>query len=346
MDLRKKAALLADSNAFHKVVSLMIILCAVVMGLDTAYYGQDILILKLLDELFIVFFAFEILVRLIASPTLVDFFKIVEVRRKAGRIDVPNKKLQAKISTEEAKVKGSLGDTQDKSGARDLFGSGQEQEKKEVVYSSFHVIEQGFWNWFDFSIVVLSVVSMLSHIFDHPEFLIISRLFRVLRVLRLLDMSESLKAVERKIISIIPTIFSFGLLLAILLYIYSIIGIYLFGPINFGKADFTSITSAFMSLFKVMTLDSWSEIMDAVSAQAPIPWLAKVYFISFVILTAIVSFNVFVAVLTSQVYDQLTAGKEEGRQEEESVNLSKMTEELRQIRNEIQELRRQKERGS
>lgn len=165
--------------------------------------------------------------------------------------------------------------------------------------------EDGVWNWFDFTIVVVSVVSLFGHLFEHPEFLVVSRLFRVLRVLRLLEVSTELKAVERKIVSIVPTIFSFALLLGILLYIYSIIGIYLFSHHQYQNADFTTLGHAFITLFQLMTLDGWSDMMYSASASYNDSWLIKSYFVSFVILTAIVSFNVFVAVLTSQVHEKV-----------------------------------------
>jgi voltage-gated sodium channel len=167
------------------------------------------------------------------------------------------------------------------------------------------VDEDGFWNWFDFTIVVVSIISLFGHLFEHPEFLVVSRLFRVLRVLRLLEVSAELKAVERKIVSIVPTIFSFALLLGILLYIYSIIGIYLFSHHQYQNADFTTLGHAFITLFQLMTLDGWSDMMYSASASYNDSWLIKSYFVSFVILTAIVSFNVFVAVLTSQVHEKV-----------------------------------------
>jgi len=103
----------------------------------------------------------------------------------------------------------------------------------------------------------------------------------------------------------VPTIFSFALLLGILLYIYSIIGIYLFSHHRYENADFTTLGHAFITLFQLMTLDGWSDMMYSASASYNDSWLIKSYFISFVVLTAIVSFNVFVAVLTSQVHEKL-----------------------------------------
>lgn len=203
----------------------------------------------------------------------------------------------------------------------------------------FVISEVGFWNWFDFLIVVFSMLSLFGHLFEHPEFLVVSRLFRVLRVMRLLEVSEDLKAVERKIVSIIPTIFSFALLLGILLYIYSIIGIYLFSHHSFQHADFSTLSHSFLTLFQLMTLDSWSDMMLEASATEAgwKSWAIKGYFVSFVILTAIISFNVFVAVLTSQVQEKIIE-----EQEKEEEEIQEVLKEVRELRKEIAELRKTK----
>lgn len=213
---------------------------------------------------------------------------------------------------------------------------------------NFEFDEAGFWNWFDFTIVVVSIISLLSHLFAHPEFLVVSRLFRVLRVMRLLEISDDLKSVERKIVSIIPTIFSFALLLGILLYIYSIVGIYLFSHHQYQHADFTSLSHAFLTLFQLMTLDGWSEMMYAASENYNGSWLIKGYFVSFVVLTAIISFNVFVAVLTSQVHekvmvDQKVAGKLSKLQGEVSLTEREVEMGFKEVMSELKALRKEVE---
>jgi voltage-gated sodium channel len=240
-----------EGQTFHKIVSLVIVLCSITLGVET-FYPEHQVFFDVLDLLFTLFFVWEIALRLIAEGNPLRFFRLLSVRDKKVYID-----------------------------------------------------ETGFWNWFDFAIVLVSVISLMGHLFEHPEFLVVSRLFRVLRVMRLLEVSSELKAVERKIVSIIPTIFSFALLLGILLYIYSIIGIYLFSHHQYEHADFTSLGHAFLTLFQLMTLDGWSDMMYAASANYEGSWLIKSYFVSFVILTAIISFNVFVAVLTSQVHEKV-----------------------------------------
>ncbi|MCZ8355434.1 MAG: ion transporter [Cyclobacteriaceae bacterium] len=218
-----------------------------------------------------------------------------------------------------------------------------------------NVTDEGFWNWFDFVIVSVSVASLFGHFFEHPEFLVVSRLFRVLRVLRLLEISSELKAVEQKIVSIIPTIFSFALLLGILLYIYSIIGIYLFSHHQYESADFSTLGNAFLSLFQLMTLDGWSDMMHAASKHYDNSWWIKGYFVSFVILTAIISFNVFVAVLTSQVHEKVIEDQKQNKkqlkdikgelaetEQEVQQGFKQVLSELQALRSEIEQIKKQK----
>ncbi len=239
------------SDSFHRLVSIVIVLCSVTLGVET-FYPEHKDVFDALDFTFTFFFSWEIIFRIISEKTPLHFFSFVTIRDK-----------------------------------------------------KLHFTENGFWNWFDFLIVAVSIISLFGHMFEHPEFLVVSRLFRVLRVMRLLEVSSELRAVEQKIVSIIPTIFSFALLLGILLYIYSIIGIYLFSHHQFEQADFSTLGHAFITLFQLMTLDGWSDMMYAASAKYNDSWLIKSYFVSFVVLTAIVSFNVFVAVLTSQVHEKV-----------------------------------------
>ncbi len=228
--------------------------------------------------------------------------------------------------------------------------------KTEDGYYQLRIDEIGFWNWFDFLIVLFTTISLFKHIVEHPEFLIVSRLFRILRIFRLLEVSNELKNVEKRIISIIPTVFSFVLLLGILIYIYSIIGVYLFEHKDFGMADFSTLPGALMTLFQLMTLDGWTEVMNATSSTIYQEWLVKGYFISFVIFTAIISFNIFVAVLTSQVHEKMIAETvklkadrkkknkvaAEGSNQYTQSQMDLVLNELKELRKEVAELRNTK----
>jgi voltage-gated sodium channel len=293
-----------NGKSFHQVVSIAIVLCSIILGIET-FYPEHKLVFDAVDWLFTTFFACEIILRLFAEENVLNFFKLWSFKKD---------------------VKGKI---------------------------RFFVEEHGVWNWFDFTIVVVTMVSLFSHFFEHPEFLVVSRLFRVLRVLRLLEISDELKSVERKIVSIIPTIFSFALLLGILLYIYSIIGVYLFSHHQYQHADFSSLGHAFLTLFQLMTLDGWSDMMYAASDNYNGSWLIKSYFVSFVVLTAIISFNVFVAVLTSQVHekfieDQRKADRKLAKLEDEiteaeqglETGFKEVLKEIRSLRKEVEDLKK------
>jgi voltage-gated sodium channel len=247
---------LVESRFFVRLTSIVIILCSIVLGIETSLPAH-LPVFQAIDALFTTYFAVEITLRFLATPT--TFFRLFHIERK---------------------------------------------DKKRFT---IHFEEKGVWNWFDFLITAFSVFSLIVHIFEHPEFLVVGRLFRVLRILRLLEVSHELKEVERKIVSIIPTVFSFALLLGILIYIYSIIGIYLFSHQKYENADFSSLGASFLSLFQLMTLEGWVDMMYQASSHYQDSWFIKGYFISFVILTVIISFNVFVAVLTSQVQEKINA---------------------------------------
>lgn len=268
---------LLKNKKLNIITSFMIILCSIVLGIET-YYTEKIQFFLILDYVFAIYFLIEILIRFLSYPSKIEFFKLFEW-----------------IKTN--------------------------QNKKEIKF-----IEEGFWNWFDLTIVIISSVSLLESLFEHPEFLAVSRLFRVLRIFRLLEVSKELKEVEMKIISIIPTVFSFALLLGILMYIYAIVGVFLFGHQKYNNADFSNLENSFLTLFQCMTLEGWVDILHQASEHYNHNWFIRGYFISFIILTVIVSFNVFVAVLTSQVQEKISASQ----QKEEEFMMKKLNEKIEQ----------------
>ncbi len=300
----KKLQAVSESHFFKRAVAIAIILCSILLGIET-FYSSHKIVFQGLDFLFALFFIVEIIIRIGANSGGLKFFHLLTFK------------------------------------------------KNEHGRYHMHVDEHGFWNWFDFVIVLASVISLFSHIFPHPEFLEVARLFRVLRVLRLLEISKEMIAVERKIVSIIPTIFSFASLLGVLIFIYAIIGVFLFNHSSYQHADFTSLSHAFLTLFQIMTLDNWSDLMYASSEHFNGSWLIKGYFVSFVLLTAIISFNVFVAVLTSQVQEkvineekqqqnQVTEPEKEFLQadNEARADFRKVIEEIRLLRTEVEKLRK------
>src|SRR5450432_4503961 len=119
-----------------------------------------------------------------------------------------------------------------------------------VVKRKIEFSEHGFWNYFDFALISLSIVGLFAQFFIRPGFIQVGRLFRIFRIIRLLEISEHLKQVEERIMSIIPTVFSFAILLLILNYIYAILGMFMFGDHVFETCNFTSMLDSFVTLFQ------------------------------------------------------------------------------------------------
>lgn len=208
--------------------------------------------------------------------------------------------------------------------------------------TEFEITEHGVWNYFDFILIVMSLFGLFAKMAIFPGFFQIGRLFRIFRIVRLLEISDQLKEVEKKIVSIIPTVFSFAGLLLILTYIYAIIGMFMFEKKVYATADFSSIIDSFITLFQVMTLDNWSDVMKDLSVHVDSfsPIVIKLYFISFVIFTAIIAFNVFIAVMTSNVQERLEKGIAEKINAVENINQNvQLNDSLQQVILEIKNLK-------
>jgi voltage-gated sodium channel len=196
---------------------------------------------------------------------------------------------------------------------------GLSPKKKETRKLSTEILEEWLWILFDLSLVTLSYVSFFRHFFEHPQLLLILRMFRVFRIFRVFELSESLKRIEKKIISVVPTIFTFFFLIVLLLYTYSIVGMYLYNFKTFETIDFSSVYHTMTSLFVLMT-NGWSDTLfelRKVNEIAPI--FTDIYVISFFLFSVIITLNVFLAVMTSQIQEKLEEDIESIKQVDEAI---------------------------
>ena len=87
------------------------------------------------------------------------------------------------------------------------------------------------------------------------------------------------------------------LLLALMFYIYGVAGVHLFGGHN--AQHFGSLSAALVSLFRMITLDNWSDIFNAARAGAPIS--AALYFVSFILLGTMIMLNLFIGIIMNSM---------------------------------------------
>ena len=185
------------------------------------------------------------------------------------------------------------------------------------------------WNIFDFVIVVVTLIPL-----ENSTMAAVARLFRIFRVLRLITSRPELKNIIDMLIGAIPSIVDIVLLMFIIFYIYAIVGNFLFASAPSGL--WRDFLVAMLTLFQILTFENWSDIMyEAMNIH---PW-AWIYFVSFVVIAGFIFFNLFVAVIIGEM--EKLSKKEE--HEEEERNFKLLLSEIRELKEEIKELKNRSE---
>lgn len=146
------------------------------------------------------------------------------------------------------------------------------------------------WNVFDVVVVGISLLPVAG------PFALVARLARILRVARLVSRSEDLRLIIDTMLRSIPSLFHVSLLLGLLFYIYGVTGYHLFSSID--PAHWGSLSTSWMTLFKILTLEGWIEMLEQVRPQAPWAWI---FFVSYIVIAVFVVINLFIAVVINNL---------------------------------------------
>ena len=166
------------------------------------------------------------------------------------------------------------------------------------------------WNVFDFVIVavcLLPVQAEFAAVLRLVRVLRVLRLVRVLRVLRLITAVPRLQILVGALLKSIPSMSYVALLLSVLFYVYAVLGVSLFGrtdPEHFGTLGATALT-----LFQVVTLEGWADIMRTQIAGPAGAAVSIAYFVSFILLGTMITLNLLIGVIVN--------GMDEARQDME-----------------------------
>jgi Ion transport protein. len=158
------------------------------------------------------------------------------------------------------------------------------------------------WNVFDFVIVMASLLPQTG------AFAMVARLARVLRVLRLLSASSELKLIVGTMLRSIPSLGHVSMLLGLLIYVYAIIGFYLFH--NEDYQHWGTLARASLTLFQLLTLEGWVEVQRATMQEHPWAWT---FFASYIVVAVFVVINLFIAVVLNNL-ENVRADMEEQRE--------------------------------
>uniref|UniRef100_H0X3R3 Voltage-dependent L-type calcium channel subunit alpha n=1 Tax=Otolemur garnettii TaxID=30611 RepID=H0X3R3_OTOGA len=201
------------------------------------------------------------------------------------------------------------------------------------------------WNVFDFLIVIGSIIDVIlsetnpaEHTQCSPSMsaeensrisITFFRLFRVMRLVKLLSRGEGIRTLLWTFIKSFQALPYVALLIVMLFFIYAVIGMQVFGKIALNDTteinrnnNFQTFPQAVLLLFRCATGEAWQDIMLACmpgkkcapesepsnSTEGETPCgssFAVFYFISFYMLCAFLIINLFVAVIMDN-FDYLT----------------------------------------
>lgn len=193
------------------------------------------------------------------------------------------------------------------------------------------------WNYFDFIITAISVIGL---VFIQSSSIASIRIIRSVRMISLLSHEKRLRSMIAAMMESIQGIVVAIIAVFIIFAIYAVIGYDMFGqqqPDAFGDGF-----KALLTLFELMILDGWSEVIVPMIQYSPI-W-GTVYFISFIFLTAFIMLNVITGVIVDSMAEvsrerRMKARKKEDHQTEILRHIKSLEKKVDELNNKLLEIK-------
>jgi len=204
------------------------------------------------------------------------------------------------------------------------------------------------WSVFDFTVVGVSLIPGAS------AFTVL-RALRVLRVLRLLRFVPMMKRITEALLKSIPGMGAILAVIILVIYVGAVMATNMYGnTVNAEVHDmFGALPDSALTLFQLMTMDGWSEILGAVTDDGhPYAW---VFFIVFIFIGSFAILNLFIALVVEALTNEQKAALEEIHErdtaledtleqveddlEEAETNRAEMMKMMREMHSEIQSLK-------
>lgn len=174
---------------------------------------------------------------------------------------------------------------------------------------------RSFWvskyNQFDVFVLATSYVQLAQDIFGaallpigNVTFLRVLRALRALRALRGISFIRSLQVLVAALRTTVSEVLNLVLLLALLMYIFGIMGYYFFGSVEYaGKGlstpDWESLSAACMSLFVFVTADGWSDLQAKLDDDGYTG--SKLFTVMFLLVGHFIFINIFIGVVIRNI---------------------------------------------
>lgn len=192
------------------------------------------------------------------------------------------------------------------------------------------------WNWFDFTVVAVSLVPAVG-----PFAMV--RTLRILRVLRLVSAVPRMRRVVGALFSAIPGMASIMSVLLLIFYIAAVLTTQIFGKSGDAEMEalFGTLGASMFTLFQLMTLEGWAENI-AMPTMALFPW-SWAFFIIFIVVTTFAVLNLFIGIIVDAMNILHERDDPDGLQHthhEQMELLRAMREEITKLRAEVADLRK------
>lgn len=145
------------------------------------------------------------------------------------------------------------------------------------------------WSLFDLAVVAVALMPM-------NEAWSVLRSLRVLRALRLISALPALRRLVEGLVRALPGVASIGAIMMIIFFVFGVMASKLFGaafPQWFGN-----LNASLFTLFQVMTLEGWADIVRQIKEVYPLSWL---FFIVYILVATFTILNLFVAVMIDAI---------------------------------------------
>lgn len=194
----------------------------------------------------------------------------------------------------------------------------------DLVFVTYYTMElalkiysypRSFWvskyNRFDVFVLATSYVQLAQDIFGaallpigNVTFLRVLRALRALRALRGISFIRSLQVLVAALRTTVSEVLNLVLLLALLMYIFGIMGYYFFGSTEYAQnahstSDWQSLSAACMSLFVFVTADGWSDLQAKLDKDGYTG--SKLFTVVFLLVGHFIFINIFIGVVIRNI---------------------------------------------
>uniref|UniRef100_A0AAX7UWK5 Sodium channel protein n=1 Tax=Astatotilapia calliptera TaxID=8154 RepID=A0AAX7UWK5_ASTCA len=181
------------------------------------------------------------------------------------------------------------------------------------------------WNIFDFVVVILSIAGLLladiiEKYFVSPTLFRVIRLARIGRILRLIRGAKGIRTLLFALMMSLPALFNIGLLLFLIMFIFSIFGMSNFAYVKKEAMiddifNFENFGNSMICLFMITTSAGWDGLLNPIMNTPPdcdpdfenpgttvrgncgSPALGIVFFTTYIIMSFLVVVNMYIAII-------------------------------------------------